>query len=65
VTYTLDGERLVEKQKGSYESVNVRFLEEGKLVMVIIYLINIEEEKENRLCIHTLILTNKQYIILI
>ena len=33
--------------------------------MVIIYLINIEEEKENRLCIHTLILTNKQYIVLI
>ena len=33
VTYTLDGERLVEKQKGSYESVNVRSLEEGKLVM--------------------------------
>jgi hypothetical protein len=50
----------VEKQKGSYESVNVRSLEEGKLVMVIIYLINIEEEKENRLCIHTLILTNKK-----
>jgi len=65
VTYTLDGERLVEKQKGSYESVNVRSLEEGKLVMVIIYLINIEEEKENRLCIHTLILTNKQYTVLI
>jgi len=51
VTYTLDGEKLVEKQKGSYESVNVRSLEEGKLVMVIIYLFIIEDEKENRLCI--------------
>lgn len=32
--YKLDGDKLIEEQKGSFESVNVRALEGGQLIMV-------------------------------
>ncbi|XP_063410870.1 sodium/calcium exchanger regulatory protein 1-like [Mytilus trossulus] len=33
VIYKLDGDKLIEEQKGSFESVNVRALEGGQLIM--------------------------------
>ncbi|XP_048748756.1 sodium/calcium exchanger regulatory protein 1-like [Ostrea edulis] len=32
-TFKFDGEKLVEEQKGSFESVNVRFVQDGMLIM--------------------------------